>query len=141
MLALSLASCTESLDVIPDNRAEIDNEEKVIALNTSAYPTTPSILMAEYLSDNTDNFYISFRRTNRFLDQAWSWNEVTEDNGESPESIWEAYYRAVANANQSLASIKEEGIEMTEKLEQARAEALLCRAYGHFLIVQSRKQL
>ena len=37
-LAFALTSCNEWLDVMPDNRAEVDSAEKVEKLLVSAYP-------------------------------------------------------------------------------------------------------
>ena len=54
--AFALTSCNEWLDVMPDNRAEVDTEEKVEKLLVSAYPENPYIVMAELSSDNVDDF-------------------------------------------------------------------------------------
>lgn len=135
LISMSAASCDRFLDVMPDNRAEIDSEEKVIALNTSAYPDKTFVTVTELLSDNIDNFSISYTGTMRFLDQLWNWEDVTEEDSEDPEKLWGAYYMAIANANQSILSVKEHEMEMTEGLKQAIAEATLCRAYSHFMLV------
>lgn len=134
LLAMTTVSCDKYLDVMPDRRAEVDSAEKVIALNTSAYPDRAFATFTELISDNADNFGIQFIGTDRFADQSWSWEEVTEDYDENPEGLWSAYYMAIANANQSIYSVKEEGIEQTESVKQALAEALLCRAYSHFML-------
>ena len=39
LLGLSLTSCDKYLDVMPDNRTEVDSEDKVVSLITSAYPS------------------------------------------------------------------------------------------------------
>ena len=53
MGALALTSCSESfLDKIPDERTDIDSEDKVINLLKSAYPSTSYQWVAELSSDN-----------------------------------------------------------------------------------------
>lgn len=43
VLAVLLASCDKFLDVLPDNRAEIDSEQKIQSLLTSAILTTTTL--------------------------------------------------------------------------------------------------
>lgn len=56
VLAVLLASCDKFLDVLPDNRAEIDSEQKIQSLLTSAYPDHDYIMVTEMLCDNVDKF-------------------------------------------------------------------------------------
>ena len=44
--AFMLSSCSDFLDTMPDNRAEIDTEAKITSLLVSAYPTAYPIMMA-----------------------------------------------------------------------------------------------
>lgn len=55
-LTFALTSCNEWLDVMPDNRAEVDTAEKVEKLLVSAYPENAYIMLAELSSDNVDDF-------------------------------------------------------------------------------------
>lgn len=138
-LALMLtASCDKFMDVMPDNRAEIDSEEKIQKLLTSAYPDHDYIMVTELMSDNCDKFnntYVS----SQFFEQAWHWEDVNESNNESPENIWSACYTAISSANHALEAIErlveENGGEWTESLIKEKAEALVCRAYSHFILV------
>ena len=50
----TLSSCDDYLDVLPDNRAELDTDTKITELLVNAYPLTNSFLMSEMYSDNTD---------------------------------------------------------------------------------------
>ena len=135
LLVLSTASCDKYLDVMPDNRAEIDTESKVISLLTSAYPDRAFATVTELMSDNADDYGVTYIGTDRFADQTWSWEEITEDYDENPEGLWSAYYMAIANANHALQAIEDMGGATTTALQQAKAEALLCRAYCHFMLV------
>lgn len=135
-LVMALASCDSYLDKMPDNRAEIDSEDKVSALITSAYPKCGYQMLNELMGDDVDDMgsrYTSY--TDRFVDQAYAWKDITELDNDSPESLWESLYGAIASANQALASIEEMGGATTTALKECKAEALLCRAYGHFILV------
>ena len=132
--SMGLASCNDFLDKLPDNRAELTSEANIQLLLTSAYPSSDFIAVTEYASDNVDDYGKNNPYTDRFLDQLYHWEDVTETNNESPENVWQASYNAIASANQALESIKEIEVE-TETLRQAKGEALLCRAYNHFILV------
>lgn len=131
--AMCLSSCNGFLDKMPDNRAEIDTEEKVVALLTSAYPETCYIMVTEMMSDNVDDYRISYKHTDRFVDETFAWMDCNEDDNESTENIWQSAYSATAAANEALQAIEKMGCD-TEVLRQAKAEALLCRAYNHFVL-------
>ena len=45
-LTFALTSCNEWLDVMPDNRAEVDTAEKVEKLLVSAYPENAYIMIS-----------------------------------------------------------------------------------------------
>ena len=128
----ALASCNKWLDVMPDNRAEIDTQEKAEKLLVSAYPENSYIVLAEMSSDNVDHFGSS-PYSNRIFLQMYNWEEVTETDNEDPKQVWGALYTAITNANQTLTAIEEMGD--TPELQAAKGEALLCRAYSHFLLV------
>lgn len=127
-------SCNEWLDVMPDNRAEIDSSEKVYKLLVSAYPDVSYAFCTELYADNTDDFGASNPYSDRLAEQIYSWGEVTETGNEAPENVWEASYMAITNANQAIVAIDELEQQGVEGLEPARGEALLCRAYNHFVL-------
>lgn len=131
----SLTSCDDFLDTMPDNRTTIDSESKVKSILTSAYPDHTFALVTELMSDNSDNYGESNPYTDRFVDQVYAWEDVTETNNDSPESYWEDSYLAIANANLALDGIESLGGATTTALKEEKAEALLCRAYNHFILV------
>ena len=131
--AFALTSCNEWLDVMPDNRAEVDTEEKVEKLLVSAYPENPYIVMAELSSDNVDDYGESSPYTERIYTQLYQWAEVTESDNEDPKSVWGAHYGAITNANQAIVAIREMGAD-TPRLKASLGEALLARAYNHFML-------
>jgi hypothetical protein len=133
--ALALTSCNDFLDTLPDNRAEINTEAKVTALLVSAYPDHDYQLLTEYSSDNVDDYGTKNPYTDRFLDQVFHWEDVTEDDNEGVEDVWESYYKSIASANQALESIESMGGPSTTVLREAKGEALLCRAFNHYILV------
>ena len=82
-LALLFASCDKFLDTMPDNRAEIDSEEKIKSLLTSAYPDHDYVMVAEMLCDDIDKFN-NTNVSGQFFEQLWHWEDITESNNESP---------------------------------------------------------
>ena len=129
-----LASCDTFLDTMPDNRAEIDSQYKIRALLASAYPSTDYTLVTEFMSDNVDDYGKNNPNTDRFIDQVFAWKDVTESDNEDTESIWGSSYIAIAAANEALAAIEELGGVEATGMYAEMAEALLCRAYNHFIL-------
>lgn len=132
--AAVLSSCNEYLDVQPDNRAALDTEEKITDLLVSAYPESTYFMLAELYSDNTDrnekgNSYTAF---STYQEQAASWKEITDISQDTPYAIWEHYYKAIAAANNVIIAIDKLG--NPSRLNAQRGEALLCRAYCHFVL-------
>ena len=135
LFLLALAGCDRFLDKMPDNRTEIDSQEKIQALLTSAYPRTDYMLVTEFMSDNVDDYGVNNPETDRFIDEVFAWEDVTESDNEDPESVWEASYHAIACANEALQAIDSLTRTSTINLSAERSEALLCRAYNHFILV------
>lgn len=135
-LVASLSSCDSYLDEQPDNRTEIDTEDKIVALLTSAYSQSGSyITMNECMSDNWDDMGSTYNNyTERFLDQSYAWEDITEETNDSPQLFWTDTYRTIAAANHALQAIEEMGGATTTTLKECKGEALICRAYGHFLL-------
>lgn len=129
----SLNSCNDFLDELPDNRTELDNNDKIRKLLVSAYPSTSYALLTEISSDNVDDYGQTNPNTTRMLDQIAYWIDVTESDNDEPLAVWESSYLAIAHANQALAAIEELG--SPEELLPEKGEALITRAYGHFLLV------
>ena len=150
----ALTSCSESfLDKIPDERTDIDTEDKVMNLLKSAYPTANYEWIAELSSDNLiDNWaphlptkpwdpqvlsHYNYAAYDRADDQLFAFEPATfatYSDYDSPGSLWEGYYGSIATCNAALEAIDELAAKngMTAKLKASRAEALLIRAYSHF---------
>ena len=138
-MAAMVSSCDKFLDQMPDNRAEVDTIEKIEAMLTSAYLTTDYSTLAEYSSDNVNCLSDDNPYTDRFIDQVYAWQEITETNNSSDENLWQGCYSAVSAANAALEAIDDiyesQDADGKATLDACRGEALICRAYAHFILV------
>ena len=132
----TLTGCNDFLDDLPDDRIEIDKVEKVQALLTSAYPGDTYVRLTELASDNVDDLNGELNGNyDKFSEQCYRWQEITESDNENPALVWQGHYAAIAAANQALEAIEElGGIAKSDTLRALRGEALLCRAYCHFIL-------
>lgn len=129
-----LASCSDQLDTLPDNRTTLDTPKKISGLLVTAYPDRTPTLFNEWMSDNTDYMGAQNSQGNRGGDQYFFWQEQTEGGNDSPEQVWMLYYEGVYKANEALAAIEEQGGPKNDILRNSKGEALLIRAYDHFIL-------
>jgi hypothetical protein len=131
LVLISISSCDDFLSETPDNRLQIDSPEKISELLADAYPSGTYIAFAETMSDNvSDNKSLLVEVDNV---QSFNWEMQEQTGGDTEAFYWNACYKAVATANQALVAIKELGD--TPNLNPQKGEALLARAYGHFMLV------
>jgi len=133
---VALSSCDDYLDTMPDNRATINSEDKIKSLLVSAYPTHEFSLVCEMSSDNCDDAGPNNPYTERYWDDAFAWKDEVENFNESLSRYWEDSYNCIASANEALEGIKRLGGPETTSLQGLYSEALLCRAYNHFMLAQ-----
>ena len=156
---LGFSACSDSfLDKNPDERILIDTEQKVVKLLTSAYPTGSYMWLGELLSDNiidnqaphlpssssvkqivTKYNYSSYARWDDQLFRFEPATMATYNDWDSPGTLWQSYYSSISTVNHALQAIDEivaKNNHETEVLKAARAEALLIRAYSHFMLAQ-----
>ena len=129
-----LASCSDQLDTLPDNRTTLDTPKKIAGLLVTAYPDRTPTLFNEWMSDNTDYMGAQNSQGNRGGDQYFFWQEQTEGGNDSPEMVWMLYYEGVYKANEALAAIEDQGGPKNDILRNLKGEALLIRAYDHFIL-------
>lgn len=154
-----LSSCSDSfLDHDPDERKVISTEEDVQKLLMSSYPYANFQWIAEISSDNLiDNQsphlpsnpndkqilshynYPSYSRWDDELFRFEPASMASYGDTDSPGRVWGSFYKSVASANFALEAIdliaaKNNGT-MSANLKKARGEALLIRAYDHFMLV------
>lgn len=127
---------TSCLDVDPDNRAELNNETKLKKLLVSAYPNRTNILLFEYMSDNADRYLGNFVAT-RHDETIFEWKDTPESSNDDASGVWEQSYISIAAANHVLDKIKEWEAEGNKNLQAIKGEALVSRAYNHFVLVNT----
>lgn len=131
LAGMSLAGCKKYLEKEPDNRAKLNSPEKVSQLLGTAYPGGNYMTFAEAMSDNArDKGSGIIDNTN--LDP-YFFNDVRDDQQDSPEYYWSAAYAAIAAANQAIATTNE--ASNPAEYSAQRGEALLARAYSHLMLV------
>jgi tetratricopeptide (TPR) repeat protein len=135
---ISLAGCKKYLDKEPDNRTQIKTPEQIAELLTTAYPKANYILFCESMSDNAEDKTaggsgIDF--TDKINRQSYRYEVVEDvpDDNDGPTFYWNACYKAIAAANQALEIISSSAD--SSSLAPHKGEALLARAYAHFMLV------
>ena len=132
LTALSLSSCSDFLDTLPDNRAEMNSAEKVTSLLVSAYADHAPIMLMEFGTDNVMDNGSEFPVRYQGHENTYLWKDIPTTDNDDPKAVFESYYKAIASANQALKSIEELGDPAS--LAPYKGEALLCRAYSHFTL-------
>ncbi|MEP5611747.1 MAG: RagB/SusD family nutrient uptake outer membrane protein [Cyclobacteriaceae bacterium] len=136
LLGISLYSCNDFLDENPDNRVALSDLDKAAQLLVNAY----SIASPNFTDWMTDDVQFTVGTNQRLShQQIYAWEDVTTGPTEqdSPDFYWFETYSSIAHANEVLAIIDE--LVVSEQDEARRdaikGEALLIRAYGHFMLV------
>lgn len=131
-MTLLFSSCGDFLNTEPDNRLQLDNIDQVQKLLVSAYPDG-SWLFTEWMTDN-----VGMSRNDIYLPhmvELYSYKDVVDKAQDTPTYYWTAAYRAAAHANQALDALdKLKGLDPDHE-KALRAEALICRSYAHFMLV------
>ncbi len=131
-LSLTLGACDDFLSTEPDNRLQIDTLDKVRGLLTNAYPEG-SWLFVEWMTDN-----VGMTLDNKLFPhmvEIYTYKDVTEKSQDTPTYYWTTAYRAIAHANQALKELDTRGFDNREYVDLLRGEALICRSYAHFMLV------
>ena len=132
LIGILLSSCDSVLDETPDNRTTIDSPEKIAELIVGAYPEAAYAAFLEPMTDNAGDKGPSAEDI-RINKEMFFWNDINDVDDDTPTNYWNDTYAAIAQANQALASIASLG--GGDDLNALKGEALLCRAYGHFMLV------
>ncbi|MBX2844547.1 MAG: RagB/SusD family nutrient uptake outer membrane protein [Flammeovirgaceae bacterium] len=137
IILLTSVSCDDYLDEIPDNRVALDNLDKASQLLTNAYPVA-SYAFTDWMTDDVNFTRGTSLRTE--YEQIYSWEEVTVDpnNQDTPVFYWYNAYESVAHANEVLVALETLPAKTEDELARKSAvesEALLTRAYAHFMLV------
>lgn len=132
MLPVVFAGCDDYLDVVPDNRTDIDTVEKMAKLIAGAYPEAsyPAILnyRVDFVTDKGSGYTENSTNTYQFF-----WRDLTEESQDTPTYLWRKCYYSIAEVNHALEA--GEKIGYTSKQDPYIAEAKTIRAFSHFLLV------
>ncbi|MES2732335.1 MAG: RagB/SusD family nutrient uptake outer membrane protein [Bacteroidota bacterium] len=132
VLGLLLLGCDKALDVLPDNRAQANSPAAITELLVTAYPQGNYMAFCESMSDNVgENYGAPTDKPENT--KPYFWEEPTVREEDSPERYWSSCYTAIATANHALEIIQQLGD--TKDYAAQKGEALLARAYAHFMLV------
>ena len=106
---LTAVSCNDFLDEAPDNRTELNTDQKIAKILVSAYAEVSPNELFELYSDNSDDSGPTFAYYQRSEKECYNWEDTKEEYQDTPNSLWESYYDAIAAANMALKAIEEKG--------------------------------
>lgn len=131
-LPIAFASCDKYLDVVPDNRTEINTTDKLAKLVADAYPKASYAAMlnsrVDYVTDKGAGFQENLSNTDAFF-----WRDLTDEQQDTPTYFWRKCYYSIAEANHALKAAEEMGY--SKDRVPYIAEAKMVRAFSHFLLV------
>ena len=142
---MGLASCSDFLDKPTDTRVTLTSTEQLRMLMVSAYPDHNYGLITELSTDNfidnnspsLEGIRYNLPSYSRNDDEAFAWEDIRSETGSDyPSGLWEGYYSSIATCNAVLEKVEEfenEGKD-SEKLQAVKGEALVDRAYCHFML-------
>jgi starch-binding outer membrane protein, SusD/RagB family len=138
MMMLITTSCDKYLDKEPDNRTTINTPEQLAQLLTTAYPQGNYIPFCESMSDNSEDRgaqSTGIEYMDRINRSSYRFEvvETAPDETDGPDYYWASCYKAIAAANQALQII--DAAADKAALTAQRGEALVARAYAHFMLV------
>ena len=144
LTGILFVGCNDYLDESPDDRLDLDTLDKAAKVVARAY-SQGSYVFTDMMTDlagptgNAVNAQgISVNAGGNFIDdtdrQTYSWDVVEDINQETPTFYWDSAYGAIAHANEVLAVIDNLSGDI-ERKNAIKGEALLSRAYHHFMLV------
>lgn len=141
----TLTSCSDFLDKETDTRVSLYNTEQLRLLLGTSYLRGNYAAVCELSTDNLIDenspsdagARYNLDSYSRNDDELFAWEDCRSDSGsDSPSEVWEECYHAIAGANavlEQVAVFEAEGDKSAE-LQATKGEALLIRAYHHFIL-------
>jgi hypothetical protein len=130
---LLVSACEDYLEQSVDQRTQLNNVEKVSELLATAYPQADYATFTEAMSDLALDKGAGPVVVDQVNEDPYFFRDVESKQQGSPDFYWNACYTAIAAANHAL-----EAIAMAPdpaSYNPQRGEALLARAYAHFMLV------
>lgn len=142
VLAISLFSCSDFLEVVPETQLGLDNYYKTQkdfehAIN-GAYTELRTLYDNIGLHDNrSDNAYDDYNASNRgqLANEEIS-NFVNDNTNKKVAGKWNSNYLIIGRVNQILATIDPIEFEEAEEKNNIKGQALFLRALSYFDLVQ-----
>ena len=134
LLSFVTVSCDDFLGTDPDNRVYLESPEYIAYLLATAYPEA-DISFAEAMSDCSGDRGLDAFLDDKALEQSYLWKDVVETYQGTPSYYWFQAYAAISAANHALEAVEEfEAAGRGDEVKEVRGEALICRAYAHFML-------
>ena len=143
LIAFGMSSCSDFLDEAPDDRLELDSLDKAAKVVAKAYSQGSYVFTDMYTdlagpvaAPNEDGEILNAggNTITQFHMQVYGWEDIESTVEDSPSFYWFNAYEAIAQANEVLAVIDGLGGD-AERRNAIKGEALLARAYHHFMLV------
>lgn len=158
LLLMALSSCNDFLDKVPDTRVYLVNVEQLRQLMVDGYMSVNIGQTGELSSDNVvdNNAPPTLKTGMRYNlkayslsdEQLFAWQDVDKANdNDTPSGVWSGCYGAIAVCNavlEKVAEFEEAGADENgelsqsdkEKLSAVKGEALMSRAFHHWMLAQ-----
>lgn len=131
---LLMCGCNDFLNEEPDDRAKVETPTDIQELLVNAYPQATYHVICEMMADNVEDRGFGINCVTAVTDdEMYHWKDGTDSDTDSPFAVWTGWYEGIAAANHALRVIDSKSDP--ENYRPMRGEALLCRAFGHFLLV------
>lgn len=136
-IALTLfSSCDDFLDELPDNRVELSDISDIEGLLSNALPDACYYMFTHSLSDNAGDGG-SAGYNIQVNEEAFKFMKFDSKGQDTPLFYWISCYEALANVNLAIEFIeaRKNNTKEFEKYKHLYGEALVARAYNHFMLV------
>lgn len=130
---IALFSCNQYLEESPNSAYDValDDLDKISEVLTAAYPNASYFMFLEPRTDNVaEREGGEYYRLNEAM---YFWQDDDEEDLDTPLNYWNECYKGIAEVNQVLESLKKYP-NKTERIKALYGEALVLRAYLHFMI-------
>lgn len=135
LLVMTGVSCNKFLSKEPDNRTDLNSVQKVSLILGTAYPQANYVPMYESASDNAADRGLNTTQSLLNDNSYFFDSSQTGSDQDTPEFYWTNCYAAIAAANNALDAISK--ASDTASYQSQKGEALICRAYAHFMLVNT----
>ncbi len=131
---IALPSCNDFLDELPDNRVELSNKSDIEGLLANALPDGSFYSFTHSLSDNAGDAGIT-AFSNQVNEESFKFQDYASQGQDTPLFYWISCYESIANTNLAIEYIENLSTEEQKDYESLYGEALVARAYNHFMLV------